>query len=136
MNVKNAEHELDKNEPVHHLPTIAEVLEQSPVSIGKIAHVLLDKVYKWDGVRVDPTHNALHVAALSTFCTLKPTNDHLEVEIVLRRKLEDQRIARTAQVGKSSHSNFININSDLQVDSRLMGWLHEAYESNYQHEGH
>lgn len=133
MKVKNEEKE---QEVVHHLPTVEEVLSQSPESIGKMTQVILDKVYKWDGVRIDPTHNSLHVAALSTFCTLKPTQENLEIEIVLRRKIEDNRISRTAQVGKSSHSNFVHLNSDSQIDSRLMGWIHEAYESNYQHEGH
>jgi hypothetical protein len=67
-----------------------------------------------------------------TFAELRPKRDRVVLSVLLSRRLEHPRIARTIRGSGRRSAYFIDLRSPLDVDQDVREWLTEAYLSSPQ----
>jgi hypothetical protein len=69
----------------------------------------------------------IHLFGTYDFLAVLARKRHLEIRFALRRRLEDPRVTRCVQIGKSSYKHSVDVEAAEDIDDELLGWLSEAY---------
>lgn len=69
----------------------------------------------------------VHLFGSYDFLAALPKKDTLEIRFGLRRKLESPRLKQSVPLSATSVKNCVDITDKQDIDSELMGWIHEAY---------
>ncbi len=78
-------------------------------------------------VRMDAVPSSINLGARAHFAGVRVATDHLRVEFILDRTLEDPRITRSEHVGKNIYAHYAKVSAKRNLDDQLLGWLAEAY---------
>ncbi|PCJ89783.1 MAG: hypothetical protein COA57_01100 [Flavobacteriales bacterium] len=64
----------------------------------------------------------------STFLALKPKKQWLDIEFMLKDKMDEFPVYKTFRLSKNRVAHYVRIESPKEVDRQLLNWLKEAYE--------
>ena len=78
-------------------------------------------------VQVEPVSVGIFFKRPRTFAELRPKRDRVVLSILLSRRLQHPKIARSLRASGARHASFINLYSPSDVDEDVRGWLTEAY---------
>ena len=78
-------------------------------------------------VQISYVENAILIAATSTFLAVKPKKDHVDIEFILDREIQDFPVHKTVRISRFKAANFIKLGSPEDVDGMIGRWIGEAY---------
>lgn len=99
---------------------------KSPV-VKSIYGRILVETRKFGRVTEDPKKTSIHLVNRSAFAGVIVRRKALVLNIKSDHPIEDKRFTKVEQVSKGRFHQEIKLTSLKEVDSRLIGWLLEAY---------
>ncbi|MFQ5875082.1 MAG: DUF5655 domain-containing protein, partial [Dehalococcoidia bacterium] len=98
-----------------------------PISLEETFNFLIAQIRKRCGpLRVDSVKTAINLTNRYHFAMVYVRKSMLNLEFVLGRVLDDQRVVRTQKLG-TRHVHVVRLCQPEDVDTQLLSWLQEAY---------
>ena len=88
---------------------------------------LLSALRKFGKVIEEPKKTSIHLVNVSAFAGVQTRGTYILLNIKADHKIESPRIHTADQVSASRFHHSVKISSSSEIDSELLGWLHEAY---------
>jgi hypothetical protein len=101
--------------------------DKSP-QVLKIYEKLITSLHKFGPIKIEPKKTSIHLGNRFGFAGVYPRQEHINLEVHLNYKLQNDRIAKVEQASANRYHHTIKINSALEVDKELLVWLREAYD--------
>jgi hypothetical protein len=79
-------------------------------------------------VLFEPTKDAVMIKRARTFAEVKPRRDSTELALIVSRRIDDPRIARTLDLTRTRIVHVVEMAGENDVDDQVRGWLREAYQ--------
>jgi predicted transport protein len=79
-------------------------------------------------VLYEPTEAAVMIKRARTFAEVKPRRDRTELALIVSRRIDDPRIARTLDLTRTRIVHVVEMAGEDDVDDQVRGWLREAYQ--------
>ncbi|MFS8131302.1 MAG: DUF5655 domain-containing protein [Candidatus Dojkabacteria bacterium] len=77
---------------------------------------------------IEPKASSLHIVAKSAFLGIHFLNDFIRINVVLNRRLDENKIYKVEQVSKSRFHNEINLKDNEDINEDLKAYIKEAYQ--------
>jgi hypothetical protein len=88
---------------------------------------LLSALRKFGTVIEEPKKTSIHLVNVSAFAGVQTRGSYILLNIKADHKIESPRIHKGEQISAKRFHNRVKISSVDEIDSELIGWLHEAY---------
>jgi len=88
---------------------------------------LLSALRKFGTVIEEPKKTSIHLVNVSAFAGVQTRGTYILLNIKADHKIESPRIHKAEQVSARRFHHSVKISSLSEIDSELIGWLHEAY---------
>ena len=108
--------------------TLRSLFSKSDPEVAKLFRELTRMVRTCGRARMIPQKTRAVFQVRMRFAGCYPRKSHLICGLVLRRRLEGDRIAKVDQYGPEVFVNQIRIASEDDLDAELQSWLCEAYQ--------
>jgi hypothetical protein len=89
---------------------------------------LLSALRKFGKVIEEPKKTSIHLVNVSAFAGVQTRGTYILLNIKADHKIESPRIHKADQISASRFHHRVKISKPSEIDSELIGWLHEAYE--------
>ena len=109
--------------------TLDEYFAVGPAFEKPIFEAVAEHLEAVGAVHVEPVSVGIFFKRLRTFAELRPKRDRVVLSILLSRRLQHPKIARSYQGSGSRNAYFVNLYTPADVDEDVRGWLTEAYLS-------
>ena len=97
-------------------------------SVRKMYDHLLSALRKFGKVIEEPKKTSIHLVNVSAFAGVQTRGTYILLNIKADHKIESPRIHKADQVSASRFHHRVKISNLSEIDSELIGWLHEAYD--------
>jgi Domain of unknown function (DUF5655) len=108
--------------------TLRSLFAKSDPEVAKLFRELTRMVRTCGPARMIPQKTRAVFQVRMRFAGCYPRKSHLICDLVLRRRLEGDRITKVDQYGPEVFVNQIRIASEDDLDAQLQNWLCEAYQ--------
>ena len=88
---------------------------------------LLSALREFGKVIEEPKKTSIHLVNVSAFAGVQTRGTYILLNIKADHKIESLRIHKADQVSARRFHHRVKISSLSEIDSELIGWLHEAY---------
>lgn len=99
-----------------------------PLLVRAIFDKLVGELGAFGRITVDSVKTSIQVRAASSFVSIKPKRDCLEIEFQLGHEADAFPVYRTIRVSKNRVLHFAVLEHPDDVDEQLVDWLRQAYE--------
>jgi hypothetical protein len=96
-------------------------------SVRTIYDHLLSTLRKFGKVIEEPKKTSIHLVNVTAFAGVQTRGSYILLNIKSDHKIESPRIHKAEQVSARRFHHSVKISSLGEIDSELIGWLHEAY---------
>lgn len=107
--------------------TLAHPFAGRPEGIRKLFDAFLGMVEECGPVKVLPSRDSVVLMVRVRFARAVPRMRWLDVGFWLPRRFEDSRFHKVETISPNAHVHVLRITGIEQLDSRVAGWLREAY---------
>ena len=107
--------------------TLAALFAGKPARIRKLFDRFLGMVQECGPVKVLPSHDSVVLMVRVRFARAVPKMRWLDVGFWLPRRCEDSRFHKVETISPNTHVHVLRVTRCEQLDSRVAGWLREAY---------
>jgi hypothetical protein len=109
--------------------TLAALFRDAHPGVLGLAREYVRMLQSLGDVQVIPQKTRLVCVARVRFAGLSPRKRGFLVAFALRRWIDSPRIAKTADYGPRWRGHFVAVQSRLDLDKELRGWLQEAHDT-------
>jgi hypothetical protein len=88
---------------------------------------LLSSLRKFGKIIEEPKKTSIHLVNVSAFAGVQTRGTYILLNIKADHKIENPRIHKAEQISARRFHHLVKISSLSEIDSELIGWLHEAY---------
>ena len=88
---------------------------------------LLSSLRKFGKIIEEPKKTSIHLVNVSAFAGVQTRGTYILLNIKADHKIESPRIHKGEQISARRFHHSMKISSLGEIDSELIGWLHEAY---------
>ena len=88
---------------------------------------LLSTLRKFGKVIEEPKKTSIHLVNVKAFAGVQTRGTYILLNIKADHKIDSPRIHKADQVSARRFHHRVKISSLGEIDSELIGWLHEAY---------
>ena len=88
---------------------------------------LLSALRKFGKVIEEPKKTSIHLVNVTAFAGVQTRATYILLNIKADHKIDSPRIHKAEQVSARRFHHSVKISSLGEIDSELIGWLHEAY---------
>ena len=88
---------------------------------------LLSALQKFGKVIEEPKKTSIHLVNVSAFAGVQTRGTYILLNIKADHKIESPRIHKAEQISAQRFHHRVKVSSVNEIDSELIGWLHEAY---------
>jgi len=88
---------------------------------------LLSSLRKFGKIIEEPKKTSIHLVNVSAFAGVQTRGTYILLNIKADHKLESPRIHKAEQISAKRFHHRVKISSLSEIDTELIGWLHEAY---------
>ena len=88
---------------------------------------LLSSLRKFGKIIEEPKKTSIHLVNVSAFAGVQTRATYILLNIKADHKLESPRIHKAEQISAKRFHHRVKISSVDEIDTELIGWLHEAY---------
>ena len=88
---------------------------------------LLSSLRKFGKIIEEPKKTSIHLVNVSALAGVQTRGTYILLNIKADHKIESPRIHKGEQISARRFHNRVKISSLSEIDSELIGWLHEAY---------
>ena len=96
-----------------------------------IVRALYDRLFsslrKFGKIIEEPKKTSIHLVNVSAFAGVQTRATYILLNIKADHKLESPRIHKSEQISAKRFHHRVKISSVDEIDTELIGWLHEAY---------
>jgi hypothetical protein len=96
-------------------------------SVRKMYDRLLSALREFGKVIEEPKKTSIHLVNVSAFAGVQTRGTYILLNIKADHKIESPRIHKGEQISAKRFHHSVKISSLSEIDSELIGWLHEAY---------
>ncbi len=89
---------------------------------------LIKELQKFGHIKIEPKKTSIHLGNRFGFAGVYTRSDYINLEVHLKHKLANMRIAKVEQASPNRFHHTIKISSPKDIDRELLGWLKEAYD--------
>jgi hypothetical protein len=107
---------------------LADHLRNKSTAVRATLDKLLREARKFGEITVDPVKTAIQLRTSSTFLSIKPKRDHLDLDFQLASEVTTFPIFNTIRISKNRVLHQAVLEGPEDVDGRLVSWLREAYD--------
>ncbi len=97
-------------------------------SVRALYDRLLLALQKFGKVIEEPKKTSIHLVNGSAFAGVQTRGTYILLNIKADHKIESPRIHKAEKISARRFHHRVKISSLSEIDSELIGWLHEAYE--------
>lgn len=109
--------------------TIDYHFEGKAPEVRKIYNRLLAEIAHWgESVVEEPKKTSIHLVRQSAFAGVVTRRKWLDLNLRTDHAIVSDRVRKQEQVSKNRYHNEVRLTAVSDVDSELVGWLHEAYD--------
>ena len=88
---------------------------------------LLSSLRKFGKIIEEPKKTSIHLVNVSAFAGVQTRGTYILLNIKADHKIESPRIHKAEQISAKRFHHRVKISSLSEIDTELIGWLHEAY---------
>ena len=88
---------------------------------------LLSALREFGTVIEEPKKTSIHLVNVSAFAGVQTRATYILLNIKADHKIESPRIHKAEQISVKRFHHRVKISSLNEIDTELIGWLHEAY---------
>ncbi len=88
---------------------------------------LLSALREFGKVIEEPKKTSIHLVNVSAFAGVQTRGTYILLNIKADHKIESPRIHKAEQISAQRFHHRVKVSSVNEIDSELIGWLHEAY---------
>lgn len=103
-------------------------LENKNPVVTLIYEKLAKAVGTFGDVKISSTKSSIMFVSKSTFLALKPKQNWIDIEFLLREEVNKYPIHKTFRANKSRIAHFVRLQSPKDVSASLIGLLRRSYK--------
>jgi len=91
-------------------------------------HHLMEMIDNLGDVNFEPVQTAIRVSRQKKlFAMVRILKNSINMEIVLKRKVEDFLILKAVKINKTDYAHFLKFYDQKDITNEIMSWIKEAY---------
>ena len=96
----------------------------------KLFHHLMETLENLGDVEFDPVQTAIRVSRKKRlFAMVRILKNSINMEIVLKREVEDFLILKAVKINKTDYVHFLKFYDQKDITNEIISWIQEAYHS-------
>lgn len=107
--------------------SVEDHLKNKTDEIKEIVYLLLDAVKEFGEIKINPVKTSIQVKTLSTFLSIKPKKNHVEIEFQLNRELREHGVFKLFPISANRILHVATIEYPHDVTPELVDVIKEAY---------
>lgn len=88
----------------------------------------MQELNKIGRVTLDPVKTSVQVKGISTFLSIKPKKDYMEIEFQLGNEVSESPIYKSFRISSNRVLHFAVLKNPKDVNAKLMNLLKKSYE--------
>ena len=90
----------------------------------------MSSIKKFGPFDITAAKQAVFLKHPSSFISIKPRKEALELEFLLNEEIKDFPIYKTLRLSKNRVAHYILLDDPAQIDKQLLNWLRQSYKQN------